>query len=598
MSDLATSLRTHTCAELRASNVPGPKRAEFRVPADDTEVLVPRGVSQPPAVMLCGQVDQIIDPTTIVLRDHYGKTLVKVDPGALPYVPDRFTKLGLEDVVQVGGDAALRAEGEKDAQNPTGDVYLKARKIEILRMSMPVPEGVLRSQKVPLEERLSFRQVYLRRPEVQQRMAVRSQVSAETREFFWANDFIELETPQLFLFDPVALGSDLVPMTEHRAFGLSGGPLVFNQYIRAGQFDRFFQLVPITTNEKEKSPLHAQEFTGLDINMAYVDTPDFFAMVDALVVHLFRSVLGYELKAPVRLTHADAMLKYGSEKPDLRFEMLLSDLGDVAGAQKVARAFVAPKAGEKLKDTELRELCGAAQWARVDAAGKLEGPAAELLKSKVKSLGAGMGDAIIVATAGRANAAAEIAGGARVRFAQKLGLIDEKRHEFAWVHNMPVFDDDGRPKSIVFARLAREEDREIFLKRNEDRKKTQAKAFDLVLDGVEVASGFVGTHHLTEQRQFWERIHQLDLTDMSRMRAPIEGHRFGCPPYAAMNIGFDRLLARMMNLDSIDEVVAFPKSYDCKLVVTGAPAPVPAAAVANIVPVDAPTPVEEERVEA
>ena len=597
MSEFATSLRTHTCAELRASHAARPRRAELLPPADDTEVLIPRAVSRPPGIVLCGHVDRIASPTAIVLRDHYGKTLVQVDPEALPYVADRFLKIGPEDVVQVGGDAVLRAESDQDKDNPTGEVYLKARKIEILSRAMPIPAGVLSEKKVPLADRLALRQLYLRRPEMQARLALRSRVSQEAREFFLGNDFVELETPQLFLFDPVAVGSDMVPMTEHRAFGLAGGPLVFNQYIRAGQFDRFFQLVPITTNEPAPSPLHAQEFTGLDLNMAYVDTPDFMAMVEALLAHLWKTVLHEELPAVQRLTHAEALLKYGSEQPDLRFALEISDLGDAAGKGQVARAFRAPAA--QLDESAVRALAGALAWARVGDGGKLEGPAAALLQGKTKAMGAALGDVIVVATAARAGAAAALAGEARVRFGRKLGLVDESRHVFTWIYNIPVFDEEGRPKSIVFARLARDEDKEIFLNRNADRKLTQSKAFDLVLDGVEVASGFVGFHHLTEQRQFWERIHQLDLADMSRMRAPIEGHRFGCPPYAAMNLGFDRLLARLLGLDAIDEVMAFPKTADCKLPFLGAPSPVPAKAVQQILESEPVAPsIEEERVEA
>jgi aspartyl-tRNA synthetase len=142
---------------------------------------------------------------------------------------------------------------------------------------------------------------------------------------------------------------------------------------------------------------------------------------------------------------------------------------------------------------------------------------------------------------------------------------------------------------------------EILLEKNDDRKQTQAKQFDLILDGVELASGYVGMHHLTEQRQFWERIHQLDLSDMARMRAPIEAHRFGCPPWAGMNIGFDRLLARMAEVDAIDEVMTFPKTEDCKMPFLGAPGPIPAEGARFIVETDTgntPAVIEEERVEA
>ncbi|HVY62234.1 MAG TPA: amino acid--tRNA ligase-related protein [Planctomycetota bacterium] len=602
MSEFATKLRTHTCGELRASDV-GAKPPRRPPALDAMAVVIPRGAPvDEGTITLCGHVDRKLDDTTLLLRDRYGKTLVKVDPGALPYVADRFGKAGPEDVVTISGDAALRSEREKDEASPTGEVYLSAKKIEILSLANPVPEGVMTAARVPVKDRLTYRQVYLRRPEMQARLEMRSKAASAAREFFLANQFLEVDTPQLFLFDPVAINSDMVPVSVGRAYSLAGGPLVGDTYIRPGGFDRFFQLLQITTAERDHTPLHAQEFTGLDMNMAYADMPDFMGMVDALLAHLWKTCLGKELKTPIaRMTWHEAMTKYGAEKPDLRFGMELADLGDAAGAGQVARGFRAPGAA-KLSTAELDEAAGAGcLWARVGDDGKLEGGAAALLAKKPGALGPAPGDVLVVASAAKSNAASRAAGEARRRFGAKLGLAKPGEHAFCWVYNHPCFDDDGKPAAIVFAKLARKEDMEILLERNDDRKQTQAKQFDLILDGVELASGYVGMHHLTEQRQFWERIHQLDLSDMSRMRAPIEAHRFGVPPWAGMNIGFDRLLARMCEVDAIDEVMTFPKTQDCKMPFLGAPGPIPAEGARFIVETDqgnTPAVVEEERVEA
>jgi aspartyl-tRNA synthetase len=603
MSEYATKLRTHTCGELRTEHAAPAKPARRPTALDDMDVVLPRGPAiDEGKVTLAGHVDRKVDDTTLLLRDHYGKTLVAVAPDALPYVAERFGKVGPEDVVTVSGDVALRSERQKDPANPTGEVFLQVKKIEILSIALPLPDGIM-TGRPPLGDRVTYRQLYLRRPEMQERLALRSTVAREAREFFLANQFLEIDTPQLFLFDAVASRSDMVPVSAQRAFSLSGGPLVGDTYIRPSGFDRFFQILQVTTNEREmNSPLHGQEFTALDMNMAYVDMPDFMGMVEGLLAHVWKAALGVELKTPFRrLTWHEAMLRYGSEKPDVRFGLEISDLGEAAGAGTTSRAFRAPGAA-KLSNAELDDAAGAgASWARVLEGGKLEGPAAGPLAGKAQTLGAQPGDALVVGTAAKPNAAARAAGQARVRFGRKLGLVEKGRHDFAWVHTLPCFDDDGRPAAIVFSQLARPEDVDILVERRlEDAKKTQAKQFDLICDGIEIASGYIGMHYLTMQRRFWENIHGLDLTDMARMRAPIEAHRFGCPPYGSMNIGLDRLLSRMANVESIDEVMAYPKTGDCKMPFTGAPAPVPPEAARFVIESDtgmAPA-LEEEKIEA
>ena len=456
MSGLATEYRTHTCDELRAEHAGGEEAA------------------------LAGFVDRKVDARSFLIRDRYGKTLVEVHAEAFPYVEEVVGKLNPEDVVQVRGEVAKRDKPDGDL--PTGAVVLRARKIEVLCAADPLPDAMA-AKEIPFDDRLTYRQLYLRRPEVQKRLAFRAQVSAETRKFLLGQSFLEIETPQLFLYDPVAIGSEIVPARPGRAFSLAGGPLVLNHYIKPGGFDRYFQFQCITAREEEPTPLHAQEYVGLDLNMAYVDVPDMCAMVEGLLKHLYKTTLGYDLETPFRrLTYAESMKKHGTDKPDLR--------------------------ADKKKD-----------------------------------------------------------------------------HEGVWITDYPYFqknEDQHELGVVVFSALADEASTAPLFDEG-DKHASRAKAFDLVLDGMEVASAYIGNHDLPMQRLIWKAFLELEHGDLARMRAPIEAFRFGAPPHGAMTLGFDRLVARMAGVDAIDEVVAFPKTAECKDLFIDAPGPITQRAVEDLI---------------
>jgi aspartyl-tRNA synthetase len=598
MSEFSTKYRTHTCGELRPSHVVRPRAAPERAPLDDVEVALPLTRGGAAAVTLCGHVDARVDDTTVVIRDRYGKTLVAASPGALPYVAERFSKLGLEDVVQVSGEVAPRAK--KDPALATGEVFLRVSKIEVLSIAEPPPEGLLHAKAVSFEERLTYRQLYLRRADVKERLAFRAKVGQAIREHLVARRFVELETPQLFWYDKVATNPEPVPVPGGKAFALPNGSVVLDQYINAGGFDRFFQFLRITRRERNWTPLHAQEHTGLDVNMAYVDVPDFLDAMDALLAHVFRATLGVEMKKPLRLSYAEALAKYGTDRVDARFGLELQVLDVATPKGEVARAFLAPALPEGTADSEVDEAVRSAAragvalaWVRFvepapgEAEFGLRGPAAALFRGKpelAKALGAKRGGAAVVASGAGADEVGAAAGAARVALARRLKLFDEKDHAPVWIHSYPYMELDqlGRlvPRVVVFARPAPGHAHMIMNQRR--RGQICSRTFDLVLDGIECASGYIGNHSLTEQREIWDLLYQLSPPELVRLRAPIEAHRFGVPPHGGINIGFDRLVARLLGLSEIDEVMFFPKSPDCRDLTLDAPGPVSAAWVADL----------------
>lgn len=561
MSEFATKYRTHTCGEPRLEHVPPPP-----VPGkkDDKE---------PPPVTLAGHVDRVLDEKTILLRDRYGRTQAAVAPEALPYVAEAFGKLNPEDVIQVSGLVAKRADDKKDANLPTGEVELLVKKIEVLSTAEPLPEGILGEDEVPLERRLAFRQLYLRRDDMKERLEVRARVAHACREFLVRNGFLEIETPHLFWYDPVAMGGEIIPDVKNKAWRLPSGPVVLNQYIHGGAFDRFFQFLRITRRESQPGPYHAQEHTGLDINMAYVDVPDFFAMVEAMLAYVWKTVLGAELKTPFKsYSFEEAMLKFGTDRVDARFGLEISDLGG-------ARTFRAPGAAKAIEDKELAELLGPDVSGAAKLSWRRDGD-----------------DLVIAATAPKADEAAAAAGRARVRVARRLGLIEEGRHEPVWVHSYPLLeDDDGNLVARVVVFTAPVNDDFEAVQHPEQRGRVRGKAFDLMLDGVEIASAYIGNHSPLFQRMVWKNIFKMETNDLFRLRAPVESHRFGVPPHGGMNIGFDRLVALMLGAGSLDEVIRFPKSQECRDPLLGAPGPVPEEATEGLVPTEPrPTTIEQE----
>ena len=590
-SDFATQYRTHTCGELRAEHAQKAGARPKPPPiADELDVLIPRRPSAPgpAAVTLSGQVDRRLDATSFLLRDHYGKTLVRADPSSLPYVADRFQKASPEDVVQVTG--LVQERMSSDAALPTGEIEVLCTRIEPLCVASDTPPPALSAADasgLSEDQRLGFRQLYLRRPEMQERLGLRAKISRAAREYLVEHDFFEIETPHLCWYDPVAIGGEVIPAGNGKAWRTPSGPVVLDQYLIGGGFDRSFQFTSVTRRENHPGPLHAQEHTSLDINLAFADVPDLTGRLEDLVAHLFTAI-GKSIPRPFpRFSFAEAMVRYGTERPDVRFELPLFDLGD-AQPGKVTRGLRAMLSTDKISDAELDAVCkpsAGVKWAKVFEK-EIQGPGAALLKSgSVKTkLGAVANDVVLLATGGNADEAAAISSAARLRLGEALGLIDKSKHAACWVESYPFLEMDKGTlvaRVVVFSRPV-EEDMPLVPDRKR-RAEVRARAFDLILDGTEVASGYVGNHSLVEQRIVWDNILGIGQQDLFRVRAPIESHRFGVPPHGGVNIGYERLVAKMISVDEIGDVMAFPKSASCRDPLLQAPGPVPASAVAELI---------------
>ena len=267
------------------------------------------------------------------------------------------------------------------------------------------------------------------------------------------------------------------------------------------------------------------------------------------------------------------MLKFGTEKPDLRYGLEIVELPDGAG-----RALRALGAADKLSDKDLAGL----PFARVFEK-KVEGPAASVFMDTPRALLAVKGAAgdILLHTPG--NSSLKL-GELRVQLAKKLGLIDEAKLAPCWVHSYPFLEDDKGTlvaRVVVFSTPVAEDAQKI--SDPKERGNIRARAFDLLLNGVEVGSGYIGNHNLAIQRLIWANLFKINTADIFRLRAPIEAHRFGVPPHGGINIGFDRLVAALLGLSAIDEVMAYPKSADCRDPMLDAPGPVPASATTDLI---------------
>lgn len=597
-NEYATKYRTHTCGQLRAEDASEPGREGGEA-------------------TLAGFVDRKVADDLFLIRDCYGKTLVKVAPGALPYVPEAFKQLNPEDVVQIAGKVALRSPAgtadakdktgvaaakrlEADPDLSTGAIFVEASRIDVLSLAQPLPPTLSRDE-VPYEDRFAFRQLYLRRPEMQARLEFRHRATQAIREFLTAKGFLEIQTPDLFWYDKVATVPEPVPVGGGKAFALPTGPVVLDQYLRPAAFDRCYQFLRVTRREKDPTPFHAQEHASLDINMDYVKEADFCAMVEQMLAHLWKTALGAELKTPFkRISYGEALAKYGTDKVDTRYGL---EAADLPAAGPSGRAIRVP-GGATLGESDLAALEKLARetkppWTKTPAqvtfarlpsqkdpkaAPRPEGSAAKLFHEKpdlLKGLGAAAGDLVVVVTAENPETAQAAGAAVRAEIAKKLDLVPEGKHEFAWIHTYPFLQKDVRgnytPSTVVFAALADEGAEFITDARTDPAKKPliHSRAFDLLLDGVEIASGYIGCNSVADGRLIWENLWDLASSDLVRLRAPVESHRFGVPPHGGMNLGVDRLFALMLGASGLDDVMYFPKDKDCRDPMLEAPGPVP-----------------------
>ena len=569
--------RTHTCGELNENNVG----------AEAT---------------LCGWVWKGRDLgglSFVDLRDRYGFTQLVVDPAVGKGLHKAASKLKGEDVVRVVGDVRLRPEGMRRDDVPTGAVELRVRKLEILARAKTPPFNLAEEELDVHEElRLEYRYLDLRRPHMQRNLAVRHRAVKAIRDYLSARGFVEVETPVLMRSTPEGARDYLVPSRVHRGkfYALPQSPQMYKQLLMAAGMDRYFQIARCFRDEDQRAD-RQPEFTQLDVEMSFADEEDIFGITEGVFAASFREGIGVELATPwPRLTWREAMSRYGRDKPDTRFGLLLEDATDIFAetSADIFRKIVdaggsvfALRIPGGLSRKQIDELEAAA---RADGAGGLAsfkvGPGGALSGALAKffgddaavallaKTGAGEGDAV-VACGGPFETAAAAMGSVRLMLAELLNVEKEEGFHFLWVTDFPLFDRDPATGAPVPSHHP------FTAPRLEDVDKLEAapfdvlsRAYDVVVNGVELGSGSVRIHDAALQRRVFKAFGYTDEEIEGLFGFFLRALEYGTPPHAGIAPGLDRWVMVMCGEESIREVIAFPKTLRASSPMDGSPAPV------------------------
>ncbi|MCW6010616.1 aspartate--tRNA ligase [Micromonospora sp. CPCC 205371] len=508
-----------------------------------------------------------------------------------------------EYCVKVIGAVERRPEGNENPELPTGEIEVTASVLEILSEAAPLPVPVDDHVDAGDDIRLKYRYLDLRRSGPARALRMRSQVNQVARSVLHARDFVEIETPTLTRSTPEGARDFLVPVRLQPGawYALPQSPQLFKQLLMVGGMERYYQIARCYRDEDFRAD-RQPEFTQLDIEMSFVTQDDVIELGEAIVGALWKETIGYEITRPIpRITWHDAMARYGSDKPDLRYGVELTELTDYlrgtefrvfAGAIEAGGyvgAVVMPGgAGQSRK-----ELDGWQEWAKARGArglayvvldaetGEARGPVAKNLSEAhlsglADAVGAKPGDAIFFAASTNTREAQELLGAARIEIARRAGLVDEEAWAFCWVVDAPMFEatDDGGWTAVHHPFTSPNSEWVDGFEHAPDR--ALAYAYDIVCNGNEIGGGSVRIHRGDVQRRVFDLLGITPDEANDKFGFLLEAFKYGPPPHAGIAFGWDRVCMLLAGADSIREVIAFPKTRGGFDPLTGAPTPITA----------------------
>ncbi len=526
----------------------------------------------------------------IDLRDGTGSVQVVISDEAVAGA------LRAEWCLQIKGTVRKRPAGNENSNIPTGEIEVLAADVIVLSESAPLPFPIDTGSEAEISEevRLKYRYLDLRRERPAANLRLRSRVTSAIRRVMEELDFHEIETPYLTRSTPEGARDFLVPVRLQPGswYALPQSPQLFKQLLMVAGMERYYQIARCFRDEDFRAD-RQPEFTQLDIEMSFIDQADILAVAEKILVKIWKESVGYDIPTPIRhMTYADAMDKYGSDKPDLRFGYELVEVTDFF-KETPFRVFQAPYVGAVVMpggaSTPRRELDAWQDWAKARGAkgiayilvnedGTLGGPVSKNISESESAgiadlVGAKNGDAIFFA-AGERSASQQLLGAARLEIGKRCGLIAEGQWEFLWVVDAPMFEptDNGGWTAVHHPFTGPKP--EFAKSFKSDPATALAYAYDIVLNGTELGGGSIRIHDRNIQKDVFSVIGLTDEEAQSKFGFLLEAFNYGPPPHGGIALGLDRVCALLTGSDSIREVIAFPKTASGGDPLTGAPTPI------------------------
>ncbi len=515
------------------------------------------------------------------LRDRYGKTQIIFDADSFTGDFEAVKKLSMEDVLSVRGTVRDRAESAINPNMETGEIEVAVTEYIMLNEAAPLPFVLSDRDSAEENLRLKYRYLELRMEELQRNMLIRHDTYQAVRGYLSGQDFVEIETPILMKSTPEGARDYLVPSRIHpgKFYALPQSPQIYKQILMIANYDRYFQIVKCFRDEDLRAD-RQPEFTQIDIEMSFIDEEDIFAHMEGLTCHVFKSVRGVDLPNPFpRLTYAEAMEIYGSDKPDLRYGMKLQDVKDFTDASD----FNAFKSAEKVKGLVVE---GGAKYSRknidefTDFVKKYKAKGLawmkgengaftggiskffsdDLQKTMCEILGVNDGD-ILFMIGDNLSVTLNALGQLRVAIAKREALTNKDDFKPVWVTEFPMFEyDEGADRFIAMHHpftAPREEDVDML---DSDPSNTLSRGYDLTLNGYEIAGGSIRIHSPKVQEKVFSLLGLSREEAIEKFGFLVEALTYGAPPHGGIAFGFDRLVMLLAGTENIRDVIAFPKT--------------------------------------
>jgi aspartyl-tRNA synthetase len=535
----------------------------------------------------------------IDLRDRSGVVQVVFTPGTYQDAFNLAEGVRNEYVLALEGKVEARPEGTLNPNMATGEVEIYASALEVLNVAKNPPFYIMDNVDVDENVRLKYRYLDLRRPEMQQNLILRHKVTKKMRDFLDNQGFVEIETPMLTKSTPEGARDYLVPSRVHPGefYALPQSPQIFKQLLMVSGMEKYFQIVRCFRDEDLRAD-RQPEFTQLDVEMSFVTADDVINIMENMIADIFRDAKGIEVELPIkRLTYQEAMDRYGSDKPDVRFGLELVNVSDLVVASEFKVFADVVKNGGEVKAINgkgcasfpRREIDGLGKFVSIYGAKGLawivlseegiKSPIAkffseEQLQAIIDRLDGKVGD-ILFFVADKPKVVADSLGHLRVELAERLGLINPNDYKFVWVTEFPLLEyDEGEKRWFAMHHPFTSPVDEDLEYMHTEPGKIRAKAYDLALNGYELGGGSIRIHRRDVQEKMFALLGLGKEEAEEKFGFMLEAFEFGTPPHGGIAFGLDRIMMLLSGRDNIRDVIAFPKTQSASDLMTAAPSPV------------------------